>query len=88
VLNVWDLTLAITTLGEEQVPPNEGYYDEFNEIYTSSPSQLWHYRDNYLNSNYFITSYFIRHSRCIIKIMTFVSIHGVIVYVDLTLAHI
>jgi hypothetical protein len=31
-MNVCDLTIAITPRGEEQVPPEEDYYDEFVEI--------------------------------------------------------
>jgi hypothetical protein len=49
-----------------------------------SPSQLRR-GDNHLSSNYFIISYFVRHSHYDIEIMTFVSIHSVIVYVELDL---
>jgi hypothetical protein len=38
-------------------------------------SQLWRREDSYLSSNYFIISYFVKHSRYVIKIMTFVYIH-------------
>jgi hypothetical protein len=31
-MNICDLTLAITPTGEEQVPPEEDYYDEFDVI--------------------------------------------------------
>jgi hypothetical protein len=31
-MTVWELTLAITKPGEEQVPPEEDYYDVLNEI--------------------------------------------------------
>jgi hypothetical protein len=31
-MNVCELTIAITPVGEEQVPPEEDYYDEFVEI--------------------------------------------------------
>jgi hypothetical protein len=31
-MTVWELTLAIITPGEEQVPPEEDYFDEFDEI--------------------------------------------------------
>jgi hypothetical protein len=31
-MTVWKLTLAIITPCEEQVPPEEDYYDEFDEI--------------------------------------------------------
>jgi hypothetical protein len=31
-MNECELTLAISTLGEEHVPPEEDYYDEFDEI--------------------------------------------------------
>jgi hypothetical protein len=31
-MNISELPLAITPPGEEQVPPEEDYYDEFNEI--------------------------------------------------------
>jgi hypothetical protein len=39
-MNVFELTLSINPLGEEQLPPEKDYYDEFDEIYTSSPSQM------------------------------------------------
>jgi hypothetical protein len=32
-MTVWEVTLAITTLGEKRVPPEEDYSDEFDEIY-------------------------------------------------------
>jgi hypothetical protein len=31
-MTIWELTLAIITLGQEQVSPKEDYYDEFDEI--------------------------------------------------------
>jgi hypothetical protein len=31
-MTVWELTFAIITPGEEQVPPEKDYYDEFDEI--------------------------------------------------------
>jgi hypothetical protein len=31
-MTIWELTLAITTPGEEQIPPEEDYYDKFNDI--------------------------------------------------------
>jgi hypothetical protein len=31
-MTIWELTLAIIILGQEQVPPEEDYYDEFDEI--------------------------------------------------------
>jgi hypothetical protein len=31
-MTIWELTLAIITPGEVQVPPEEDYYDEFDEI--------------------------------------------------------
>jgi hypothetical protein len=31
-MTVLELTLAIITLGEEQIVPEEDYYDEFDEI--------------------------------------------------------
>jgi hypothetical protein len=31
-MNVCELTLAINPPGEEHVPPEEDYYDEFDEI--------------------------------------------------------
>jgi hypothetical protein len=31
-MTIWELTLAIITPGEEKVPPEEDYYDEFDEI--------------------------------------------------------
>jgi hypothetical protein len=31
-MNVWELTLAIITPGQEQVLQDEDYYDEFDEI--------------------------------------------------------
>jgi hypothetical protein len=31
-MNVCELTLAINPLREEQVPPEEDYYNEFDEI--------------------------------------------------------
>jgi hypothetical protein len=39
----WELTLAIITPGQEQVPPEEleECCDEFGEARPSSPSQLW-----------------------------------------------
>jgi hypothetical protein len=37
-MTVWELILAIITPVEEQVPPEEDYYDE---MYASSPSQLY-----------------------------------------------
>jgi hypothetical protein len=32
VITVWELTLAIIIPDEEQVPQEEDYYDEFDEI--------------------------------------------------------
>jgi hypothetical protein len=29
---VWELTLSIITLGQEQVPPDEDWYEEFREV--------------------------------------------------------
>jgi hypothetical protein len=86
-MTVCELTLAIITPGEEQVPP-EDYYNEFDEIQVSYPSQLSRHGDNYLSSFYSSICYFVRHSRYVIKFMTFVSIHWVIICVDLVLAHI
>jgi hypothetical protein len=40
-----------------------------------SPSQLRRRGDNYLSLSYFIINYFVRHSRNIIKVITFVFIH-------------
>jgi hypothetical protein len=31
-MTVWELIIAIITLGEEQVPPEEDFYDKFDEI--------------------------------------------------------
>jgi hypothetical protein len=31
-MTVYELTLAIITPGEEQIPPEEDYYDEFDKI--------------------------------------------------------
>jgi hypothetical protein len=31
-MTIWELTLAIITRGQEQIPPEEDYYDEFDEI--------------------------------------------------------
>jgi hypothetical protein len=73
-MTIWELTLAIITPGEEQVTPEEDYYNEFDEIYASSPSHP-HRGDSCLSSIYFSISYFVRYSCYIIKIMTFVSIH-------------
>jgi hypothetical protein len=87
-MNICELTLAIITPREEQVPPEEHYYDEFDEIYVLSLRQLWRRGDSYLSSSYFTIIYFVRHSRYIIKLITFVSIHRVIICVNLYLAHI
>jgi hypothetical protein len=45
---VCELTLAIITPSEEQVPLEEDYYDKFDEIKASSPSQLWRRGDSIL----------------------------------------
>jgi hypothetical protein len=39
-MNFCELTLTITPIGEEQVPPEEDYYNEFDEVKMSSPNQL------------------------------------------------
>jgi hypothetical protein len=31
-MTIWELTIAIVTPGQEQIPPKEDYYDEFDEI--------------------------------------------------------
>jgi hypothetical protein len=62
-MNICELTLAIITPREEQVPPEEHYYDEFDEIYVLSLRQLWRRGDSYLSSSYFTIIYFVRQSR-------------------------
>jgi hypothetical protein len=40
-MNFFELTLAIKPpIGEQQVAPEEDYYDEFDEVSVTSPSQL------------------------------------------------
>jgi hypothetical protein len=68
--------------GEEQVPPEEEYYDEFNEVKVSSLSQLDGAENNNDISSFYSLIVIFKTFHYVINIVTFVSIHWVIICID------
>jgi hypothetical protein len=58
-MTLWELTLAIITPGQEQVPPGsmKDVAMSLERSRLSSPYQLWHHGESYLSLIYFIISY-------------------------------